>query len=212
MRCPGLLGHALPQSCVEVSPVWPGRQTVLAVTCVCGRGSNSVFSLCSCCSKAMFSKSLDIAEAHPQFSKEDRYTPCPSVHPPSPRHTAPAWPGRHRQGLEAGLGCRHSLALALWEWNVQPAKEGARPAVLRPGGVGTLGQGRWPARGDTRARSAQARVGAPLCSHPRSPRGCRQASLLLALGLGPVGLAGPGCCGPAAHQGWDQPPVPGGGG
>lgn len=45
----------------------------------CGRGSNSVFSLCSCYSKAVFSKSLDIAEAHPQFSKEDRYTPCPSI-------------------------------------------------------------------------------------------------------------------------------------
>ena len=47
-------------------------------------GSNCVLSLCSRCSKAMFSKSLDIAEAHPQFSKEDRYTPCPPAPPPQP--------------------------------------------------------------------------------------------------------------------------------
>ena len=56
-----------------------------------GRGSNSVFSLCSCCSKAMFSKSLDIAEAHPQFSKEDRYTPCPPHPPPQPHRQRRAW-------------------------------------------------------------------------------------------------------------------------
>lgn len=50
------------------------------LTCVrVARAVTSVFSLCSCYSKAVFSKSLDIAEAHPQFSKEDRYTPCPSI-------------------------------------------------------------------------------------------------------------------------------------
>lgn len=68
--------------------------------------SNSVFSLCSCCSKAMFSKSLDIAEAHPQFSKEDRYTPCPPIpRPPAPRMTV---------GLVAGLGLRCFQPSQLW--------------------------------------------------------------------------------------------------
>lgn len=35
--------------------------------------SNCVFSLCSCHSKTMFSKSLDISEANPKFNKEERY-------------------------------------------------------------------------------------------------------------------------------------------
>lgn len=35
--------------------------------------SNFVFSLCSCHSKTMFSKSLDICEANPKFNKEERY-------------------------------------------------------------------------------------------------------------------------------------------
>lgn len=36
--------------------------------------SNFVFSLCSCHSKTMFSKSLDICDANPKFNKEERYT------------------------------------------------------------------------------------------------------------------------------------------
>nr|XP_031531037.1 serine/threonine-protein kinase BRSK2 [Vicugna pacos] len=65
-------------------------------------------------SKAMFSKSLDIAEAHPQFSREDRYTPCPPTPPPAPKMAA---------GLAAGL--RPS----------RPASRGRGPG----GGVGLLG-------------------------------------------------------------------------
>lgn len=101
-------------------PAWPP----LAPTCpacveLCGGPasqaacwgcvSNSVFSLCSCCSKAMFSKSLDIAEAHPQFSKEDRYTPCPPIpRPPAPKTTV---------GLVAGLGPRRIRPSQLWRGN-----------------------------------------------------------------------------------------------
>ncbi|KAH0620980.1 hypothetical protein JD844_021930 [Phrynosoma platyrhinos] len=36
--------------------------------------SNFVFSLCSCHSKTMFSKSLDICDANPKFNKEERMT------------------------------------------------------------------------------------------------------------------------------------------
>lgn len=75
-------------------------------------GSNSVLSLCSRCSKAMFSKSLDIVEAHPQFSKEDRYTPCPPAPAPQPS------PLRQGNLPEAG------------------GRAGSGPARLRPGGAG----------------------------------------------------------------------------
>lgn len=74
--------------CAQLGAVWSGLQAVWR-RC----GSNSVFSLCSRCSKAMFSKSLDIAEAHPQFSKEDRYTPCPPAPPPAPQATRAWWQG-----------------------------------------------------------------------------------------------------------------------
>lgn len=62
-----------------------------------GPSSNRLLLLCSCCSKAVFSKSLDIAEAQPQFSKDDRYPPCPPrLQPQRPL------PVSHTRAKEAG--------------------------------------------------------------------------------------------------------------
>lgn len=94
-------------------------------------GSNCVFSLCSCCSKAVFSKSLDIAEAHPQFSKEDRYTPCPPAPAPQPPSDV---------GLVAGLGRRCIQHAPLWPGNLPASQGTAGSGQAEPRRSGAAGE------------------------------------------------------------------------
>lgn len=121
-------GALLPDPAPHVCAPWPGARWVAPSSEPCGGlaswtacwgcVSNSLFSLCSRCSKAMFSKSLDIAEAHPQFSKEDRYTPCPPIpRPPVPKTAA---------GLVAGLGLRCIWPSPLWQGNLPASRGRAR--------------------------------------------------------------------------------------
>lgn len=105
------------------------------------RGSNFVFSLCSCYSKAVFSKSLDIAEAHPQFSKEDRYTPCPPAPAPQPPSDV---------GLVAGLGRRCTPHPPLWPGNLRASRGTAGSGQAEPRRSGAAGEAAGRPRRDGR--------------------------------------------------------------
>lgn len=159
----------------------------------------------------MFSKSLDIAEAHPQFSKEDRYTPCPPIPRPSPtdsggpggragpRVSSPIWRGR----LPVSRGEGRSAEADAQEEERGPPGVPGDPGSARPGPWAALGCGQW----------ASGPVQLPFPVHTGLCPGAARLSTptrveVVALGAAGSPGRGRGCAGPRRPCTLPSPPGP----